>query len=80
MELGIIPGYNLICTCEFKGICELNVSDIEAKIKAYPAQVSSLTATDIGGASATLKWTASAGASEYIIYKKDVGTNCMALA
>lgn len=35
MELGIIPGYNLICTCEFKGICELNVSDIEAKIKAY---------------------------------------------
>ena len=35
MELGIIPGYNLICTCEFKGICELNISDIEAKIKAY---------------------------------------------
>lgn len=35
MELGIIPGHNLICTCEFKGICELNVSDIEAKIKAY---------------------------------------------
>lgn len=35
MELGIIPGYNLICTCEFKGICELSISDIEAKIRAY---------------------------------------------
>ena len=46
-----------------------------AKIKAMPARVSSLTATNIGGASATLKWTAAAGASEYVIYKKDIGTN-----
>jgi hypothetical protein len=35
MELGIIPGYNLICTCEFKGVCELSISDINAKIRAY---------------------------------------------
>ncbi|MBQ4411025.1 MAG: hypothetical protein II831_09950 [Firmicutes bacterium] len=35
MKLGIIPGYNLICTCEFKGINALSVSDIEAKIHAY---------------------------------------------
>ena len=35
MELGIIPGYNLICTCEFKGICELSVEEIQAKIRAY---------------------------------------------
>ena len=35
MKLGIIPGYNLICTCEFKGINALSVSDIEAKIRAY---------------------------------------------
>ena len=36
LKLGIIPGYNLlICTCEFKGINVLSVSDIEAKIRAY---------------------------------------------
>ena len=35
MELGIIPGHNLICTCEFKGVCELSVEEIQAKIRAY---------------------------------------------
>ena len=46
-----------------------------AKVSTKPAKVESITATNIGGASATLKWEASAGASEYIIYKKDVSTN-----
>ena len=45
-----------------------------AKVNTKPATVESLTASNIGAASATLKWKASAGASEYIIYKKDVGT------
>ena len=35
MKLGIIPGYNLICTCEFKGVCTLSILDIQAKIRAY---------------------------------------------
>ena len=35
MKLGIVPGYNLICTCVFKGVCTLSVSDIQAKIQAY---------------------------------------------
>lgn len=35
LKLGIVPGYNLICTCEFKGICTLSISDIQAKIQAY---------------------------------------------
>lgn len=45
-----------------------------AKITAKPAQVTSLTATNIGGASATLKWAKAAGASEYIVFKKDITT------
>ena len=45
------------------------------KVNAKPAMVKSLTATNIGGASATLKWKAAAGASAYIIFKKDVGTD-----
>ena len=46
-----------------------------AKASTKPAPVKSLTASNIGGATATLKWKASAGASEYIIFKKDVSTN-----
>ena len=46
-----------------------------AKVSTKPAPVTSITATNIGGASATLKWAASAGASEYIIFKKDSSTN-----
>ena len=45
-----------------------------AKVSTKPAQVTSLTVTNIGGASATLKWAASAGASEYIIFKRDSST------
>ena len=46
-----------------------------AKVSAKPAKVESVTATNIGGASATLKWDKAAGASEYVIWRKDVGTN-----
>ena len=46
-----------------------------AKVKALPDAVTSLTATNIGGASATLKWKAANGASAYVIFKKDVGTD-----
>lgn len=45
-----------------------------AKVSTKPAQVESLTATNITGATATLKWAAAAGASEYIIFKKDIST------
>ena len=45
-----------------------------AKANGVPAQVTSLTATNIGAASATLKWAACPGASEYIVFKKDVTT------
>ncbi|MBQ4207872.1 MAG: DUF4474 domain-containing protein [Clostridia bacterium] len=45
-----------------------------AKVSAKPAKVESVTATNIGGASATLKWPKAAGASEYVIWRKDVGT------
>ena len=46
-----------------------------AKVKTAPAQVTTLSASEIGGASATLKWKAAPGASAYIIYKKDIGTD-----
>ena len=45
-----------------------------AKVSTKPAAVTSLTVSNITAAGATLKWPASAGASEYIIYKKDVAT------
>lgn len=35
LKLGIVPGCNLICTCEFRGICELSTEEIFAKIDAY---------------------------------------------
>lgn len=42
------------------------------KIKEKPAKVDSITVSNISGTKATLKWAKSVGASEYIVYKKDI--------
>ena len=51
-------------------------SDKSPAVKAVmkPKKVDTLTVTNVTGSSATLNWTAPVGASEYVVYKKDVTT------